>query len=75
MYLSRTVCDVLYEMREACKTGNYSYMPGLIEEVQSMANRMEAKLSQVGDIERLDERWRIAKNKEKELNDDEEISA
>ena len=67
MYLNRTMCDVLYEMREATKTQNYSYLPGLIEEVQSMANRMEAKLAQVKDIERIDKRWTNLKNKMDEL--------
>ena len=44
MMLNRTVCDVLREMRTAHETNNYSYLLGLIEEVQSMANRMEAGL-------------------------------
>ena len=68
MYLSRTMCDVLQEMRDANKTRNYSYILGLIEEAQSMANRMEAKLEQINDIEKLDERWKEAHNKEKILN-------
>jgi len=38
------MCEVLEEMRKACKVGNYSYMLGLIEEVQTMGNRMEASL-------------------------------
>jgi hypothetical protein len=40
-------------MRDCCKTGNYSYLPGLIEEAQSMGNRMEAKLYDLKDHERL----------------------
>ena len=67
MYLDRPVCSVLEEMRECTKTGNYSYLPGLIEEAQSMVNRMENKLSQVKDIEKVDQRWHDLKAKEKEL--------
>jgi DNA helicase TIP49 (TBP-interacting protein) len=65
------MCDVLYEMREAYKTRNFSYLKGLIEEAQTYANRMEAKLEQVKDIEKLDERWHDAKEKEKILNKEE----
>ena len=50
MYLNRTMCDVLSEMRKCCETGNYSYLPGLIEEVQSMGNKMESKLEDVKDL-------------------------
>lgn len=67
MYLNRVLCDVLHEMRECTKTGNYSYLPGLIEEAQSMANRMESKLGLVKDIEKVDQRWHDLKAKEKEL--------
>jgi len=48
---NRTMCDVLEEMRKACKVGNYSYMAGLIEEVQTMGNQMEAKLWDQKDLE------------------------
>jgi archaellum component FlaC len=41
---SRTVCAVLDEMRKCNQTHNYSYLNGLIEEVQVLANRMEAAL-------------------------------
>jgi len=41
---SRLICDVLYEMRACHKTRNYAYLNGLIEEVQTMANRMESAL-------------------------------
>ena len=74
MYLSRVLCEVLHEMRECAKTGNYSYLPGLIEEAQSMANRMEAKLSQVKDIDKVDQRWHDLKAKEKELREREKVA-
>lgn len=50
---NRTVCDVLEEMRKAHKTRNYSYLPGLIEELQSLANRMEAALGDKHDVESM----------------------
>ena len=48
--VNRTVCDVLKEMRGACESANYSYMPGLIEELQSLGNKMEAALAEVSDF-------------------------
>ena len=51
-WLNRTACAVLDEMREAHKVHNYSYFLGLIEELQSMCNRMESAL---GDKKMLEE--------------------
>lgn len=45
------MCEALDEMRECIKTLNFSYMSGLIEEVQSMGNRMESGLDRYGSIE------------------------
>lgn len=42
---ARYICDVLDEMRNCHKTRNYSVLPGLIEEAQILANRMEAALT------------------------------
>lgn len=42
--LNRTLCSVLEEMRKLHETRNFSGLLGLIEEAQSMANRMEAAL-------------------------------
>ena len=50
----RTMCDALEEMRQASKSKNYSYIDGLIEEVQAMGNRMEAGLQRYGTIERAE---------------------
>ena len=50
---NRTMCGVLDEMRSAHETRNFSYLLGLIEEAQSMANRMEAGLYDKHDFERL----------------------
>jgi len=45
MYLHRYLCDVFDEMRKCNKTRNYGSLMGLIEEAQSMGNRMEAALN------------------------------
>lgn len=41
---ARTICACLEDMRKAVKTLNFYIIPGLIEEVQMLANRMEAAL-------------------------------
>jgi cell shape-determining protein MreC len=41
---NRLLCDVLQEMRKSYETRNFSYLSGLIEEAQSLGNRMEAGL-------------------------------
>lgn len=51
MWINRTLCDTLEEMRTCNVTKNYSYLEGLIEEAQVMGNRMEAKLNDMRDIE------------------------
>lgn len=68
----RTLCDVLGEMRDCTKTHNYSYLPGLIEEAQSMGNRMEAGLSEVKDLQSMQDEWSV---KRKELKKVEETLA
>ena len=50
MYPNRTLCQVLNEMRDCLKTNNFSYLLGLIEEVQSLGNRMEASLTDKNDL-------------------------
>ena len=47
---NRTLCNVLDEMRKANKTRNYSSLLGLIEEAQSMGNRMESALYDKVDV-------------------------
>lgn len=49
-YPNRTICDILSEMRTAYEARNFSYILGLIEEVQSLANRMEAAISDMKDL-------------------------
>jgi hypothetical protein len=59
-YANRVVCNVLEEMRESLKLldelniKNYrSVMAMLIEETQSMVNRMEAAIGNKNDIEEM----------------------
>ena len=49
----RYICTVLDEMRDCLKTNNFSYLDGLIEETQSMANRMEARIFEIKEWEEL----------------------
>ena len=51
--LNRYICDVLEEMRTSTKTLTFALIPSLIEEVQTMANRMEMALADMKDLERL----------------------
>ena len=53
--LNRYICDVLEEMRTSTKTLNFALIPSLIEEVQTMANRMEMALSDLKDLKLLKE--------------------
>jgi len=55
MTTNRYLCQVLDEMRKAVETLNFSYLLGLIEEAQSMGNRMESKLEDIDDFKRWDE--------------------
>ena len=64
---NRYLCDVLYEMRECNKTLNFSYLLGLSEEAQTLGNRMESKLHEIKDYERLHEDIRDLKKKKKKL--------
>lgn len=70
---SRLVCTVLDEMRTCSKTQNYSYLPGLIEEVQHLASRMEAALWDQKDVARLSEKISILKKEIKQLEETKKI--
>jgi len=56
----RVICTVLQEMRDCVKTLNFASMPGLIEEAQSMANRMESALDRNKD-------WKLLRSDLKKL--------
>lgn len=63
---NRTLCEVLNEMRTCYETRNFSYLKGLIEEAQSMGNRMEAALGDKRDLEH----WRDECSRlKKQVND------
>ena len=64
---NRTICDVLKEMRTANETRNFAYILPLIEEVQSMANRMESALYDKSDIKYSREEMKKLQAKIKKL--------
>ena len=66
---NRYICTVLDEMRDCVKTSNFSYLSGLIEEAQSLANRMESRLYEIRDFERLHEDIRKLKAEKKKLEE------
>ena len=64
---NRYLCDVLSEMRKCVKTLNFSYLLGLIEEIQTLGNRMESNLFEIKDFDRLHEDIRDLKKKKRML--------
>ena len=67
MWINRTMCDVLSEMRQGYETRSFGHLNGLIEEAQSAANRMEAAIGDIHDIEKINRRWHECKDKDKAL--------
>ena len=53
---NRLLCDVLQELRTCNETRNYAPALGLIEEIQVLANRMEASLADKYDVKSYTER-------------------
>lgn len=66
-WINRTLCDVLAEMRKCYETHNYAPLMGLIEEAQSMGNRMEAALSDQKDIVKMQAEWHSLRKEIKDL--------
>lgn len=64
---NRLVCEVLEEARTCHKTRNYSYLPGLLEEIQTMVNRMESALSEKRDYEHWHKKVKDEKEEYKKL--------
>ena len=64
---NRMLCTVLEEMRDCVKTLNFSYLLGLIEEAQSLASRMESRLYDMKDHDRLLDDIRDLKKEKKNL--------
>jgi len=54
-YPNRSLCSMLEDLRTAHKVKNYSYLDGLIEEIQWAGSRMEAALNDIKDIKSLKE--------------------
>ena len=50
---NRVICSVIDEARKCHETRNYSYLPGLLEEIQVLANKMEAGLGDKHDLRRM----------------------
>jgi len=67
VYVNRTICEVLDEMRKCNETRNYAYLLALIEEIQYMANRMEAGLQDIKDIRYLEAKKSELKQELKKL--------
>lgn len=64
---NRYICSVLEEIRNCHKSRNYSYLKGLIDEAQTLVNRMEAALEDKKDIERYREMRSELRKEIKEL--------
>jgi len=64
---NRTICEVLGEMRSTYETRNFAGLLGLIEEAQSMANKMEAALQDGKSINELREERKELKDEVKLL--------
>ena len=70
MYLNRTICGVFEEMRSCNETKNYSYLLGLIEEAQSMANKMESKIDLIKDFEEMKDTYKELVERKNDLKKD-----
>ena len=64
------MCDIFTEMRSCVKTLNFSYLIGLIEEAQSAAARMEARIADMKDHKWLLRDIKDLKEKKQKLKDD-----
>ena len=60
---NRNLCNVLDEVRMQYKTRNFSGLLGLIEEAQTMGNRMEAALHDQKDFKTMEKTHRELKAK------------
>jgi len=70
LYILRTMCDVLEDIRTCNKTKNYSYLDGLVEEAQHFANKMEAKLGTIKDLQHVEEELKGLSREFKGLNNE-----
>ena len=63
----RFLCDVYENMRKTTETLNFSYLKGLIEEAQAMSERIEEKLYEYKNINRIENNIQDIKTKKKGL--------
>ncbi len=66
---NRFLCDALDEMRECYKTYNFSVIMSLIEECQTLGNRMEAALQDQHDTRNLASEIRELKKEKRQLRE------
>jgi len=64
---NRSICSVLEEIRKCYETRNFSYLLGLVEEAQTLANIMESSVYDKHDVEALKARRRQLKAEVKAL--------
>jgi len=69
-YPNRTACDCLRELRTCHKVRNYSGVLGLVEELQSMFNRMEAALYDKNDLEAAQKKVKELRKEIKQLSEE-----
>lgn len=65
--VNRTICDMLAEIRKCHETHNYSYLLGLVEEIQTAANKMEAALWDQKEFTYMQERYRKLKKEVRKM--------
>jgi predicted RNase H-like nuclease (RuvC/YqgF family) len=64
---NRFYCTVIDEMRACYKTRNFSIIMGLLEELQSIGNRMEAKCGDISEYNSYLDQVKELKREIKEL--------
>lgn len=72
---NRTVCDVLEEIRKCDETKNYSYLLGLVEQIQSLVNNMESALWDQKKFTRAEKQYRKLKKRIKKMEEELESEA
>jgi len=69
-YSTRYLCNILDDMRAMHKTHNYSYIDGLIEELQYRANRMEKVIEDISEMKYQENRRTELKAEIKKLKEE-----
>lgn len=55
MWVNRTFCAVVEDMRQCAKNLNFGAVAGLLAELQAIGNRMEAALGDAKDYQKVQE--------------------